>query len=202
MSEWREAVWAAVPEGAVPERFSERRDWLLSFVSPGDRVLDLGCGEGACAAALSGAGAQVTMADVAQGALERARLVAPEAEPVLIEEDASLPFGDGSFDLAWCGETLEHVADVAGLAAGLRRVVRPGGALLATTPNQPRPAVALEALRGRPLEERLDPRADHLRFFTARTLGALLHGAGFAEVEVQAWDGPPGFRRRLRVAAR
>jgi len=202
VSEWREAVWAAVPEGAVPERFAERRDWLLGFVSAGDRVLDLGCGDGWFAAALTATGAQVTMADVAEGALRRARVAAPEAGAVLLAEDAPLPFGDGSFDLAWCGETLEHVADVAGLAAELRRVLRPGGTLLVTTPNQPRLVVALEALRGRALDERFDPRADHLRFFMARTLGSLLRGAGFADVEVQAWDGPPGFRRRLRAVAR
>ena len=202
MSDWREAVWAAVPEGAVPERFAERRDWLLGFVSAGDRVLDLGCGDGSFAAALAGAGAQVTMADVAEGALERARVIAPEAEAVLLEEDAPLPFADGLFDLAWCGETFEHVADVTGMAAEMLRVVRPGGALLVTTPNQPRLAMALEALGGRGLEERLDPRADHLRFFTVRTLRSLLHDAGFSEVEVVSWDGPPGFRRRLRAVAR
>lgn len=202
MSEWREAVWAAVPEGAVPERFTERRELLLGLVSAGDRVLDLGCGDGSFAAALAGAGAQVTIADVAEGALARARQAAPGADPVLLDEDAPLPFEDGAFDLCWCGETLEHVADVSGLASEIRRVVRPGGALLVTTPNQPRLAVALEALRGRALEERFDPRADHLRFLTARTLGALLHGAGFDEVEVHAWDGVPGFRRRLRAVAR
>ncbi|MFM8762772.1 MAG: class I SAM-dependent methyltransferase [Solirubrobacterales bacterium] len=202
MSEWREAVWAAVPEGAVPERFPERRDWLLGFVSAGDRVLDLGCGDGSFAAALSGAGAQVTMADVAEGALARARQAAPGADPVLLDEDAQLPFGDGAFDLCWCGETLEHVADAAGLASEIRRVVRPGGALLATVPNQPRLAVALEALGGRGLDGRLDPRSDHLRFFTARTLASLLGGAGFPDVTVEAWDGPPGFRRRLRAIAR
>lgn len=202
MSEWREAVWAAVPEGAVPERFEERRDWLLGFASPGDRVLDLGCGDGSFAAALERAGAEVTMADVAQGALERAREAAPGSEAVLLAEDAPLPFGDGSFDLCWCGETLEHVADVAGLAGELRRVLGPGAALLVTTPNQPRLAVAIEALGGRGLEERLDPRADHLRFFTAGTLAGLLRGAGFTEVEVEPWGGLPGFRRRLRAVAR
>ena len=202
MSEWREAVWAAVPEGAVPERFEERRDWLLGFVSPGDRVLDLGCGEGSFAAALAGAGAQVTMADVASGALERARQAAPAAEAVLLAEDEPLPFAADAFDVAWCGETLEHVADATGLATELRRVLRPGGTLLVATPNQPRLGVALEALAGRPLEERLDPRADHLRFFTPRTLRELLEDAGFERVSVQAWDGPPGFRRRLRAVAR
>ena len=34
---WREAVWAAVPAGAVPERFAERREFLLAHVSAGDR---------------------------------------------------------------------------------------------------------------------------------------------------------------------
>ena len=202
MTEWREAVWAAVPEGAVPERFEERRDWLLGFVSPGDRVLDIGCGEGSFAAALAGAGAQVTMADVAKGALERASIGAPDADAVLLVEDQPLPFAEGAFDIVWCGETLEHVADATGLATELRRVLRPGGTLLVTTPNQPQLAVALEALAGRPLEERLDPRADHLRFFTARTLRGLLEGAGFGRVSVEAWDGPPGFRRRLRAVAR
>ena len=202
MSEWREAVWAAVPEGAVPERFAERREWLLGFVSPGDRVLDLGCGEGSFAAALLGAGAQVTMADVAEGALERARAKAPGAEAVLLEEDSPLPFPDGSFDLVWCGETLEHVADVVGLAAEVRRVLREDGTLLVTVPNQSRLRVAIESLAGGPLEERLDPRSDHLRFFTARTLALLLGHAGFASVEVAASGGLPGFRSALRAVAR
>ena len=52
MDDWREAVWRAVPEGAEPERFAERRAFLLDRVAPGARVLDLGCGDGAFAAAL------------------------------------------------------------------------------------------------------------------------------------------------------
>lgn len=202
MSEWREAVWAAVPAGALPERFEERRDWLLGFVSQGDRVLDLGCGEGSFAEALVAAGAQVTMADVAEGALERARPRAPGAEAVLLEEDSQLPFDDGLFDLVWCGETLEHVADASGLAAEARRVLREGGALLVTVPNQPPLRMAFESLAGRPLEERLDPRSDHLRFFTARTLEALLAGAGFGSVDVRSEGGLPGIRPSLRAVAR
>ena len=81
-------------------------------------------------------------------------------------------------------------------------MLRWGGTLLVTTPNLPRLGVALEALRGRPLEERLDPRADHLRFFTARTLGEVLRDAGFADVAVSAGGGPVWARRALTAVAR
>lgn len=202
MEDWRDAVWRAVPGDAEPERFAERRELLLAEVAGGDRVLDLGCGDGAFAAALTGAGAVVTAVDVSGEAVRRARRRAPGAQVELVAEGGELPFAEDAFDLVWCGETLEHVADVAGLLAEVRRVLRWGGTLLVTTPNVPRLGVAVEALRGRPLEERLDPRADHLRFFTARTLAGVLRDAGFAEVAVRADGGPPGARRTLTAVAR
>ncbi len=202
MEDWRDAVWRAVPGDAEPERFAERRELLLAEVAAGDRVLDLGCGDGAFAAALTGAGAVVTAVDVSGEAVRRARRRAPGAQVELVAEGGELPFAEDAFDLVWCGETLEHVADVAGLLAEVRRVLRWGGTLLVTTPNVPRLGVAVEALRGRPLEERLDPRADHLRFFTARTLAGVLRDAGFAEVAVRAAGGPPGARRTLTAVAR
>ncbi len=193
MDDWREAVWRAVPEGAEPERFAERRAFLLEHVSAGDRVLDLGCGDGALAAALVQAAAE---------AVRRARVRAPQARIEQVAEGSALPLDEDAFDVVWAGEVLEHVADVTGLLAEVRRVLRWGGTLLVTTPNLPRLGVALEALRGAPLEQRLDPRADHLRFFTARTLEVLLRDAGFTDIRVRAHGGPPGARRALSAVAR
>jgi SAM-dependent methyltransferase len=79
--------------------------------------------------------------------------------------------------VVWAGEVLEHVADVVGLLAELRRVLRWGGRLLVTTPWHGRVVVATDA--------HFDPRADHLRFFSARTLRAVLADAGFATVDVR-----------------
>jgi SAM-dependent methyltransferase len=177
MEDWREAVWRAVPEGAEPERFAARRAFLLERVAPGRRVLDLGCGDGAFAAALLGADCEVTMADVAGEALRRARERAPGAEAVQLVEGAPLPFPEDAFDVVWAGEVLEHVADVVGLLAEVRRVLRWGGELLVTTPWHGRLVVATDA--------HFDPRADHLRFFSARTLRAVLADAGFAAIEVR-----------------
>jgi 2-polyprenyl-3-methyl-5-hydroxy-6-metoxy-1,4-benzoquinol methylase len=177
MDDWREAVWRAVPDGAEPERFAARRAFLLDRVVPGTRVLDLGCGDGAFAAALVAAGCNVTMADVAEEALRRARAKAPEAEAVKLAEGQPLPFAEDAFDVVWAGEVLEHVADVVGLLAEIRRVLRWGGRLLVTTPWHGRIVVATDA--------HFDPRADHLRFFSARTLRTILTDAGFTEIEIR-----------------
>jgi 2-polyprenyl-3-methyl-5-hydroxy-6-metoxy-1,4-benzoquinol methylase len=202
VEDWREAVWSAVPPDAEPERYAERRDFLLGHVRPGQDVLDLGCGDGAFAALIAGAGAWVTAADVSAEALRRASARAPQASIVRLVEGAELPIADDAFDLVWLGETLEHVVDVVGLLAEVRRVLRWGGTLLVTTPNQARLTVALEALRGGPLERRLDPRADHLRFFTARSLRELLQDAGFKEVRVRGVGGSALARSHLEAVAR
>ena len=201
MEDWREAIWRGVPEGAEPERFRPRLAFLLQHAGKGRRVLDLGCGDGAFAAELVRAGATVTAADVAAEALCRARTRAPGAEAVLLQEGAPLPFADDAFDVVWAGEVLEHVADVVGFLAEVRRVLCWGGTLLATTPNHGRAAVALLALRPGGFEEHFDPRADHLRFFTARSLGGLLRDAGFRDVEIRAADGPPLLRQTLYACA-
>jgi SAM-dependent methyltransferase len=115
------------------------------------------------------------MADVAEEALRRARGRAA-AEAVKLSEGAALPFAEDAFDAVWLGETLEHVADVVGLLADVRRVLRWGGRLLVTTPWHPRLIVASDT--------HFDPRSDHLRFFSTRTLRAVLADAGFAEIDI------------------
>jgi SAM-dependent methyltransferase len=96
---------------------------------------------------------------------------------VKLAEGEPLPFAEDAFDVVWAGEVLEHVADVVGLLAEVRRVLRWGGRLLLTTPWHGRIVVATDA--------HFDPRTDHLRFFSARTLRAVLGDAGFDQIEVR-----------------
>ena len=203
MDPWREAVWRAVPEGAVPERFAQRRSFLVDAVRPGDRVLDVGAGDGAFAAALLEAGAVVSGVDVAQEALRRARRRAPGADLRLVAEGEPLPFAEDAFDVVWAGEVLEHVADLVGLLADVRRVLRWGGTLLATTPRLDRATLLALALGpARWAQGWFDPRADHLRFLGARSLRDLLEAAGFAEVEIVPAGGRLPRHRTLHARAR
>src|SRR6185436_7145764 len=179
-----DAVWAAVPEGAEPERFAVRRDWLLERVEPHAGVLDFGCGAGEFAAALTEHGARVVALDAAPEAVRRARDIGIDAR--VISPDIALPFTDAAFDVAWLGETLEHLVDPVGTLHEVRRVLRPDGRLLATTPDHPPGLVrALAADPGR-FAEHFSPRTDHLRFFNATSLAALLGDLGFQDLEVDS----------------
>ena len=50
-----------------------------------------------------------------------------------------IPLEGSSVDLVWCSEVLEHVPDTAGLLSEVRRVLKTGGRLLATTPSHDLP---------------------------------------------------------------
>jgi ubiquinone/menaquinone biosynthesis C-methylase UbiE len=182
-----ERIWTSVPHGATPEHFVLRRDFLLAHVAAGERVLDAGCGEGAFSAALAAAGALPVGVDVAVEPLRRAR----ERNPGIAFELAGreLPFADGTFDAVWAAELLEHVQDVPALLAELARVLRSGGRLLVTTPDHPLRLRLALALRRRAFEEHFDPRSDHVRFFTARTLATLITDAAFGEPLIRSRSG-------------
>ncbi|HEV2786005.1 MAG TPA: class I SAM-dependent methyltransferase [Solirubrobacteraceae bacterium] len=174
-----DAIWEAVPADARPERFVLRRAFLLEHVRPGDSVLDLGCGAGEFSDELLRAGAMAVGVDVAREALRRAQVRLPGAELRLWSDGEPLPLPDASVDTVWAGEVIEHVVDVAPWLSEVRRVLRPGGTLLLTTPHHgPRILLGL-ALSPRRFAAHFDPRSDHVRFFSPRTLRALLDDLGF-----------------------
>ncbi len=207
MESLREAVWQAVPADAVPERFSQRRTFLLAQVKAGDRVLDAGCGDGAFARALAEHGAQVSGVDVSHEAIRRARRATTPAgsqtrpELQVVPEGMPLPFGEDAFDVVWAGEVLEHVVDPVAWLSDVRRVLRWGGRLILTTPYHGRVTTVLLGLRAGAFDAHFDPRADHLRFFSRRTLAALLQDAGFEQLELRAAGGAPMLRRAFHVVA-
>jgi ubiquinone/menaquinone biosynthesis C-methylase UbiE len=195
-----ESFWADAPQDPEPWAWERRRALLLAEARPGDRVLDLGCGAGRFVAALREAGADPVGVEIAEAALERARRNVPGADLRLIEPDGSLPLDHASVDLVWCSEVLEHVADTEHVLLEARRVLRPGGRLLVTVPFHGRVKAALIGLLR--FDAHFDPLGQHLRFYTARSLATTLDRAGFEEVRVRPWGGPPPLRTGLTGWAR
>lgn len=206
--DYHEAVWEAVPQGVAPCDARLRERLLLERLARVEardggapRVLDLGCGEGHFAALLARAGAQVVAVDVAQEPLRRARATHPELDLRPIDPEAKLPFEDCSFDALWAGEVIEHVSDTLGFMSEARRVLRSGGVLLLSTPHHGWLRRLSLGCSRRRFEAHFDPRSEHLRFYTPRTLSNLLADLGFECVELDTAGGPPGARRVLFASA-
>jgi ubiquinone/menaquinone biosynthesis C-methylase UbiE len=99
-------------------------------VTPGTRLLDVGCGAGQLALIAARAGAQVIACDIATNWLKRARAraAAERLEITFDEGDAeSLPYADAQFDavISLVGAMFAPRPDL--VAAELTRVCRPGG---------------------------------------------------------------------------
>jgi 2-polyprenyl-3-methyl-5-hydroxy-6-metoxy-1,4-benzoquinol methylase len=190
-SKYHEALWRELPEGLEPVAFRRRLAFLMASALPGQRALDVGCGEGRFAAELAGAGAEVVGLDVAEEPLRRARERYPGLDLRLLAGETRWELPDSSFDLVWAGEVIEHVTDTAGWLSELRRILRSGGALLLSTPAVGRRELLRAALSRRAFAERFDPRSDHLRFYSAATLRGLLEQFGFQEIEISRPAGSP-----------
>ncbi len=155
-------------------------------LSPEDRLLDVGCGEGRhCFGALE-RGARVVGIDVDAEALLRSaaalRYRAGELgrSGALLRGDAfSLPFPDASFDAAICSEVMEHVHDVDAAARELVRVLRPGARCAITVPTAPSEWMYLHLG-----DEYFETPGGHIRIFSPRTLRDHLVRAGLRPLSV------------------
>jgi SAM-dependent methyltransferase len=95
------------------------------------RILDAGCGSGRNMVELAHHGV-VTGVELSDTSVELARNrgVGEVLEGSVME----MPFDDGAFDLTASLDVIEHLEDDVGALRELRRVTRPGGALLVTVP--------------------------------------------------------------------
>ena len=107
---------------------------LLARTEP-TTVLDVGCGDGSIAATISErTGARVLGVDVSAHSVAAARARGLEAVVCQVGVDP-LPIADGSIDLVYMGEVIEHLLDPDAALDEIRRVLAAQGYLLMSTPN-------------------------------------------------------------------
>lgn len=165
---------------------------ILELVGPDQRVLNLGCATGHLARALALRGCTVV-------GVEEDAAAAAKAEDVLEELvvagmdglDLVETFGEGSFDVVVYDDVLGRLRDPRGSLRQARRLLRPGGSLVASVHNVGHGDIRLALLAGHwdygqsgPLDE------TQLRFYTYETLRALLLGSGLVLIDTRRVERP------------
>ncbi len=162
-----------------------RLEWIDELaVLRGKQVLDVGCGGGILAEAMSRRAAHVTGIDLAARPLGVARLHALEAgvenlEYREIATEALAEAQPASFDVVTCMEMLEHVPDPSAVVRACATLVRPGGWVFFSTLNR-NPKSFLFAIVGAEYVLRLLPKGTHeyARFIRPSELARWAREAG------------------------
>lgn len=113
-----------------------RYAFALEFVA-GKRVLDLACGEGYGSHLLASRAGQVTGIDLSEAAIAHALETYQHPALDYQQGDATaIPLADDSIDVVVSFETLEHLSPQDQMLAEFRRVLRPDGLLIISTPDK------------------------------------------------------------------
>jgi len=176
-------------------RYAFVRRLLVADFPPPARVIELGSAPGDQIASLAKLGYECTSVDIgdsadewAGGEVGRMDRLLGDAGVVAVQwnlEQTPYPFPDAGFDAVLMTEVYEHLRDYpARSLEEVRRLLRPGGRLYFTTPNQAYLVNRLRLLMGRNVQTPLDdwiaglPHARHAREYTFEEAEELLRRAG------------------------
>lgn len=163
-----------------------KRALFAQYCTPSARVLDVGCGNGEhYGKALAKRCRRYVGLDISKRAVANARRQGIDARVADFEKTFPLP--SGSFDVVICIENLEHLFAPGSTVREIHRVLRKGGVALISVPNAAwwvdRVLLGIFGRvnpRGRDAGSRKGVWEDpHIRFFTKRSLAAMLSRAGF-----------------------
>lgn len=186
-------------------RFQQQSQWTASVrryllsrlaLQPGERILEVGCGTGVIAASINGyAQSKGYGIDLNLAYLRIARGYAP-AIPVASADALALPYPSAAFGAAVCHYFLLWVPHPEAALAEMKRVTRPGGAVIAFAEpdyggriDYPDPLAGLGRLQSAALRDQgADPEM-------GRKLSGLFHAAGLHTIETGVlsgqWQNPP-----------
>ncbi|MCX5696554.1 MAG: methyltransferase domain-containing protein [Candidatus Omnitrophica bacterium] len=153
---------------------------VLSFLkkyNPKGRLLDIGCSQGAFARLVSDMGFEVFGIDPSSEAIKYARENYSLSNTFVSTID-DIPAGLADFDLVAALEVIEHLERPASLLRKSFQLLKPGGRLILTIPNNE----SLEVKFGR--RPSVDYPPNHLSRYSKQTIRCLLEYSGFDSVAI------------------
>ncbi len=164
---------------------------ILRWAGPGEgrRLLDVGAADGLLSRHLTAAGWRVTGIE---GDPELARAGASHCERMVVADlDREVPDPGEEFALIVYGDVLEHLREPLAVLRALNRRLAPNGRVIVSVPNVAHLWIRVSLLAGRfEYADRGILDRTHLRFFTRRSLRALLAEAGLHPVRESATPVP------------
>lgn len=111
---------------------------VVQEIVAGKDVLDVACGEGYGSAFMADVARKVTGVDISHEAVQYASTTYQKSNLDFQQGSATdLKFGDATFDVVVSFETIEHLAEQDKMLSEIRRVLRPDGLLVISSPNRP-----------------------------------------------------------------
>ncbi|MGB2753644.1 MAG: class I SAM-dependent methyltransferase [Phycisphaerae bacterium] len=161
-----------------------RRAGLAEKSAP--KVLDVGCGGADITAEIHKAfpNAEIFALDCSIRAIECAVQTHPGIEYSL-GDAYDLPYVEGCFDAVVCNNMWEHVPDPMRFLEGVRKVMKPCGHLVLSTPSRYRMSNLVRVLRGKPVGL-MSP-----KHVTEYTVGQVVEQLRFGGFRIQHVDGRP-----------
>ncbi|HJU19848.1 MAG TPA: methyltransferase domain-containing protein [Stellaceae bacterium] len=183
MSEIAQQNWLAeryaVNAGFVPALGAPVLDLLAP--QPGERVLDLGCGDGVLSEKIAAAGAEVVAVDAGPDMVAAARARGLDAR---VMDGQRLDF-TAEFDAVFSNAALHWMRDQEAVLAGVYRALRPGGRFVAEMGGHGNTAAILVALSAVLARRGLDAqRLNPWWFPSAAAYRKKLEAAGFTVAEI------------------
>jgi 2-polyprenyl-3-methyl-5-hydroxy-6-metoxy-1,4-benzoquinol methylase len=160
----------------------------VTGVPGGNRVCDIGCGNGRLVISLAESGSTVVGVDASASGIDIARrsarrdlaatFVQADIDPRL--SDILLRFG-GAFDVVVSVDVIEHLFQPRLLVETAWRILRPGGRFVVCTPYHGYfKNVAISVLGKWDAHHDVNWDGGHIKFFSVRTLSAAVTQCGFA----------------------
>lgn len=173
------------------------RPELLAFVpGPIKTALDVGCGSGHFGRALKDKfNCEVWGIEPNENAaLEAAKKIDKSINNIFLDELPELK--DAKFDIIFFNDVLEHLADPEIALQNCKKLLNPGGHIIASIPNMRWYPVILSLLRYKDFKYELAGVMDktHLRFFTAKSMRRLFENEGYQVVRIEGINKDSNFK--------
>jgi SAM-dependent methyltransferase len=175
-------TWSAADYSANARFVSDLGAPVLDLLAPrpGERILDVGCGDGALTEKIVAAGAIVVAAEPAPDFVAAARARGLDVRQL---DAQALPF-DAEFDAVFTNAVLHWIPDLDTALRGIRRALRPGGRFVGECGGHGNVAAVATSLRAVARRHGVDVRLPW-RYPTVDDFSRRLVTAGFAPASVE-----------------